>query len=135
MADLGDIGNLIVHADLLDAMKVPVVVGQMHGKKLKSQRYSKAFMWYAPNDPMGRGNSFTIPSNKKVLVTFKGRFVNIAQNELGATFYDVASGIYYAYEMDGGATWKVEVTSTDITITPMSSGGGGGTHVSAYVLT
>ena len=134
MADLGDIGNFIVHADLLDALRVPVVVGQIQGKRIKSQKTNKAFMWYAPNDPVGRGNLFTIPSNKKVLVTFKGRFVNIAQNELGATFYDVASGTYYAYEMDGGATWKVEVTSTDITITPMSSGGGG-THVSAYVLT
>ena len=37
MADLGDIGNFIVHADLLDAMRVPVVVGQIQGKKIKSQ--------------------------------------------------------------------------------------------------
>ena len=134
MANLGDIGHFKIHADLMDAMRVPIIVGQMQGKRVKSSKSNKAFMWYAPNDPVGRGNLFTIPSNKKVLVTFKGRFVSNAQNELGATFYDVASGIYYAYEMDGGATWKVEVTSTDITITPMSSGGGG-THVSAYVLT
>ena len=134
MANLGAIGHFKIHADLMDAMRVPIIVGQIQGKRVKASRSNKAFMWYAPNDPVGRGNLFTIPSNKKVLVTFKGRFVNVAQNELGATFYDVASGIYYAYEMDGGATWKVEVTSTDITITPMSSGGGG-THVSAYVLT
>lgn len=135
MADLGDIGNFKIHAVLMDALRTPIIVGQMQGKQLKPSISNKsACMWYAPTDPVGRGNLFTIPSNKKILVTFKGRFVNIVQNELGATFYDVASGIYYAYEMDGGATWKVEVTSTDITITPMSSGGGG-THVSAYVLT
>lgn len=59
----------------------------------------------------------------------------MAQGASGAVFGDIASGTYFAYELNGSACWKVEITSSTITVTPQSSGGGGGTSASAYVLT
>ena len=48
MADLGDIGNFIIHADLLDALRVPVVIGQIQSKKLKSQDIVKRLCGMPP---------------------------------------------------------------------------------------
>ena len=132
MADLGDCGHVVIPLLYIRALDHRPAVGSI--RSVTSNMRTWAWAWYAPNDPPGRGNSFTIPTLNKVVLTFQGRFVDVAQSNSGAVFYDVASGIYYAYELNNSACWKVEITNSTITVTSVSSGGGG-TSTSAYVLT
>ena len=132
MADLGNCGRAVISPVCIHNIDHRAAVG--NSRSVTPNMESWAWPWYAPNDPPGRGNSFTIPTLNKVVLTFHGRFVHITQGDSGAVFYDVTSGIYYAYELNNSACWKVEITSSTVVVTSMSSGGGG-TSASAYVLT
>ena len=134
MADLGNCGHAVISPLLIRAVVYRPWIGS--NRSVISKTNTWAHKWYAISNPPGIGNSFTIPTLNKVVMTLQGRFVDTAQGDSGAVFYDVAPGIYYAYELNGSACWKVEITSSTITVTPQSSGGGGGgTFASAYVLT
>lgn len=132
MADLGNCGRAVISPVCIHNIDHRAAVGS--SRSVTPIMGTWAWAWYAPNDPPGRGNSFTIPTLNKVVLTFQGRFVAVAQGDSGAVFYDVASGIYYAYELNNSACWKVKITDSTITVTSVSSGGGG-TSASAYVLT
>lgn len=134
MANLGNCGHAIISPLLIRATIPMPVVGSIRSVISKTNTW--AHKWYSSSNPPGMGNSFTVPTLNKVVLTLQGRYVDTAQGGSGAVFYDVAPGIYYAYELNGSACWKVEITSSTITVTPQSSGGGGGgTSASAYVLT
>lgn len=137
MANLGDIGKVRNSTIVNHEPGVSSAIISQMSKSRACPINHHAFSWFAPTDPIGRGNSFTVPTLNKVVLTLQGRFTDMAQGGSGAVFYDVASGTYYAYELNGSACWKVEITNSTITVTPQSSGGGGGggTSASAYVLT
>lgn len=122
MANLGNVG-FSRSALRTSRQPGPAFVGTSYGRTSVIPVDRRAWNWYAdPNQSVG--NTFVIPSSRRVTILRDGRYAELSQGSSGAVFYDFADGTYYAHEADGSGLWQVSIAGGVPTVTQVTHGYG-----------
>lgn len=124
MANLGNVPSVRVSAIVFRAMGVTPAPGGNYGRAVPvdGRKYG-SWYWYSLTAHIA-GNSFTIPTTLAVTLLLNGRFVEVERGSIGATFYDVGDGTYFAHEVDGSGTWQVVITNGVPVVTQVNAPSG-----------
>lgn len=121
MADLGDLGRFVPYATLRRSSATYALGGAVRAAALQQSRIACSWNWYASTAHLpGSGNSFTIPTVRRVTLTLSGRYIESTQGATGAVFYDVQDGTFYAHEADGTGLWLVTIANAVPTVQQIS---------------